>query len=68
MLLSLYIIAFFAELTAKKEEDSSNKGIQRQCRAILTGLGFSISLTIFNCCIFTLIIFMSIQFCKPLDG
>ena len=68
IIFSLLSIFYITEMTMVNAEQHSDEDVSKECKKTITTLSAVICYEISNSCIFVLITYMSVQFCKPLDG
>lgn len=67
VLFSLYFLVY-ATVNIVSDQKITSTDYTRQCKQLYLQISAFILISILNMCIFTLITYMSVQFCKPLDG
>lgn len=67
-LFSLYFIVYAIDLIAENVMGASPEDSSRYCKALIVEIASLMSLSILNMSIYVLITYMSVQFCKPLNG
>ena len=68
IIFSLFAIFYITEAIIFNIIEQSSEDVSKDCKDIITALSADICSLISNGSIFVLVIYMSVQFCKPLDG
>ena len=67
VLFSLFLVFYSVAVIGTRLENEKKK-ISTQCKGLIIDYSTGICLQILNSAIYVLICYISVQFCKPLDG